>query len=924
MRAPFWLKLAWRESRSSGRRLGVYMGAITLGVAALVAINSFRAQVVESVDAESKSLLGAELRLRSNRVFPDTIEAVLDSAAAAGVPVSRVVTTLSQAFAETGVPQLTQVRAIDGGYPYYGEMVTEPGGMWQQLQSRPGSALLEASLLEQLDVAVGDSVRLGATWFEIAGALTALPPEFSFRSSIGPRIYIGAADLEATQLLQFGSLATHEAYLHIPRDAELARFVDRNRETFRTAQVGIDTAADQAENLGQALEVLGRFLGLVGLSALLLGGLGVASAVNVFVKDKRRTVAVLRCLGATQRTAFGAYMLQATALGVLGAALGALLGIGLQAVLPGMVGDLLPIDVAFAVQWPVVFLGIAIGAVVAAVFSLLPLLAVRGISPLRALRHDVDDAPRRLDPWRALALLLVLGSVVAIAIWQARYWRVGLGYAAALVVGLGVLWVAARLLVALTRRLARSGFALARAGHGGSGRRRVFAARQGIANLYRPRNQTTAVTMALGFGVFLVATLWVVQTNLLGWLRTDAAGPQPNLVLFDIQGDQVDDVRALLAQRADAPPDLVPIVPARIAAINGEAASALLAEGRTPRIEPWALRREYRHTYRGYMTGAETLVEGEWFAAAGNGAGAVPASDAAAGTGAAVGASAAANTGAAPATGQAAGASAASGPPAPTTSAGPATGAAAHADTAPPPVRVSAERDVARSLGVGIGDRITWDFGGVPVESVITSIRTVEWARFETNFFFVFEPGTLEQAPQSIVSLVTISDDALRTATQRDIARQFANISIVDLASVQRLVRRIIDRVTFAIRFMAAFSVGAGALVLFGAIAASRFQRVRESALLRALGATRRQVRDILLVEYAALGALAAFTGVTLAAIAGWLVMRFAFRMEFVLPFGALAVIWVLVTAAAAGLGMLNSREALRSTPLAALREAER
>lgn len=855
MRAPFWLKLAVREARASARRLGVYMGAITVGVAALVAINSFRAQVVESVDTESRSLLGADLRLGSNRAFPDSVEAVLDSAMTAGVPLSRVVTTLSVALSDAGATRLVQVRSVDGDYPYYGEMVTEPAGEWARLRTGRVT-LVEPGVLDELGVAVGDSIRLGESWFEVRGVLTALPPELNFRGAMGPRVFIDGAHLESAGLLRFGSLARHEAYLYLPDGAELQRFVDRNRETMRAAAVGIDTAAEQAENLAQALEALGRFLGLVGLSALLLGGLGVASAVNVFVKDKRRTVATLRCLGATQRTAFGAYMLQATALGVLGASLGALLGIGIQAMLPTLVGDLIPIDVPFSVQWEVVLLGVGIGALVAATFSLLPLLAIRGISPLQALRHDVDEATsHRFDPWQIVAFVIIALSVAAVAVWQARLWRVGLTYAGALVVGLLVLWLCAWLLSWLTRRLLQASRVVGRT------RRRSFTVRQGMANLHRPRNQTTAVTMAIGFGVFLVATLWVVQVNLLGWLRTGGDGMPPNLVFFDIQTDQTDEVRGILAQYADAPPELVPIVPTRVAAINGEEAETLLVRGRSPRVEPWALRREYRSTYRAHVTSGETVVAGEWFDTA--------------------------------------------------------------APAEPGVIRVSAERDVARNLGVGIGDRITWDVTGVRVETVITSLREVDWARFETNFFFVFEPGTLDAAPQTLVTLVSVQNDTARALAQRDVATRFANVSVVDLATVQRLLQRIIDRVVYAIRFMAAFSLAAGGLVLFGAIAASRFQRVRESALLRALGATRAQVRNIMLVEYAALGGMAAFTGVLLAGLGGWLLMRFVFRLPFTLPLVELAVIWVLVTGTAAVLGMINSREAVRSTPLAALREAE-
>jgi putative ABC transport system permease protein len=666
--------------------------------------------------------------------------------------------------------------------------------------------------------------------------------------------------LDETGLLTFGSLARYEAYLEIRDDLELQRFVDRNHDVFSRAGVGFDTAADQAENLAQVLESLGRFLGLVGLSALLLGGLGVASAVNVFVKEKRRTVAVLRCLGATQSTAFGAYLLQATSIGALGAVLGALLGVAIQAALPALLGSALPITVPFAVQWDVVSIGIAIGALVAFTFAQLPLLAVRGISPLRALRHDVDEPAFRFDPWRIAAFALIIASVIAVAIWQARLWQAGLAYAGALIAGMCILWLCARLLIAVTRRIARSAATIGLRGRQGSARRRAFTMRQGIANLYRPRNQTAAVTMSLGFGVFLVATLWVVQQNLLAWMQGDAGVAQPNLVFFDIQRDQIDTLRSLFDTHADAPPAIVPIVPARLVAINGRTIDQLLDE-QPRRVEPWALRREYRHTYRDSTAGTETIVAGEWFDRA----------------------------------------------------------PAAEAGVA----RVSIEQDVARNLDVSTGDRITWDVTGVNVESVITSIRTVDWAQFETNFFFVFEPGVLEQAPQSAVSLVAVADDSARATLQREVVQRYPNVSVVDIATVQRTLRRIVDRVTFAIRFMAAFSVGAGALVLFGAIAASRFQRVRESALLRALGATRAQVRSILLVEYAALGALAGLIGVALAGIAGWLLIRLVFELEFTLPFASLAFIWVLVTASAAALGMLNSREALRSTPLSALREAE-
>ena len=214
MRTPFWMRLAWREARSSTRRLGVYMGAIAFGVAALVAINSFRTQVVESVDAESKTLLGADIRIESNRAFPDSITAILDSARAEGVPIARVTSTITVALTERGVPQLVQVRAVEDGYPFYGEMPTRPDSLWPPRATHQ-EALLERSLVALLDVSPGDSVRIGSAWFRVAGVLAALPPEFSPEAAIGPRIFIHAAHLDTTGLLRFGSLARYQAYLRI-------------------------------------------------------------------------------------------------------------------------------------------------------------------------------------------------------------------------------------------------------------------------------------------------------------------------------------------------------------------------------------------------------------------------------------------------------------------------------------------------------------------------------------------------------------------------------------------------------------------------------------------------------------------------------------------------------------------------------------
>lgn len=845
MRIPFALALAWRESRSSGRRLGIYMGSITLGVAALVSINSFRENVAASVRAEARTLLGADLLIEHGRAFPPEVRVVLDSTAAAGVPVSELVSVPSMALVPaTGRTRLIQLRATDGRFPFYGSVDSDPPGLWPP---RPGSrdALVDPALLVQLDARVGDTISIGAAVYRIAGTVDGLPAELGFQTAIGPRVFVPLDALDETGLVRTGSLIRYQAYLHLPGARDVDRFEEAHRDEIRALGVRVTSADGQARRMTRSMNWLARFLGLVGLSALLLGGVGVASAVHVFVKDKLTTVAVLRCIGARQWTVFAAYLLQAGLLGLAGSAAGVALGLGVQAVLPRLFTGLLPVEIGFTVQWPTVLAGLGGGVWVAVVFALIPLLSIRDVSPLQALRHRFEPARRRGGGVRGAAYGALLVSILALALAQAPEPEVGLAFAGAIVGTTLLLWLTAAALVMATRRYFPA--------------RASYVVRQGVANLFRPQNQTIAITLALGFGVFLIATLYLVQVNLLDRFSLDSAEGRPNLLLFDVQPDQRTGVAELLAARGAPALQSTPIVPARIAALNGRPAAEILADPES-RVSGWALRREYRNTYRDTLVHTETLVAGEWWGGAGErGAGGVP--------------------------------------------------------------RISLEDDVAEALGVGIGDRITWDFHGIPIETEIASLRTVDWARFEPNFFVVFEPGVIEAAPHTLVALVRLPDAESRAETTRTLVEAFPNVSVLDLALVQETLDQVTGKAAVAVRFLALFSVLGGVVVLVGALATSRFQRVREAALLKTLGASRRQVRQILLTEYAALGALAGLVGVLLAGVASWALVSRFFEFAYRLPVAPILAFWLAAVALTTVVGLLNSRDVLRRPPLAVLRE---
>ncbi len=658
MTTSFAVRHALREARSGMRRFGMYTAAITLGVAALVAINAYRANIVDAVRTDAQRLLGGDVRLQSDSPFPDSVGALLDSLTQSGARVAHVTATLSMgtirplSAPDSGGARLVQLRAIDSPYPFYDEWRTTPPAAWPP-PAEHREALVEPSLLLQADAQIGDSVQLGRARFRIAGTVDNLPGELGFRGAAGPRVYIARAHLEETGLVTLGSITRHQAFVQLDRPADAQRFVDRYHDRLRGMQISFETAEQQGEELAEAVSTLSRFLGLVGLTALLLGGLGVGSAVNVFVREKRAVIATLRCLGATQAQAFTAYLLQAALLGLAGATAGVVLGTLVQAVLPHLLQGALPFDVDFRVRPVPILSGLAVGLLVAVLFALLPLLEIRGITPLQAIRQEVEPVRRRFDPLRAGAWLLLAAGVTALAIWQAGDWRPGIAYAAAIATAILLLLVCASVLVMVTRRWFPE--------------RASFVVRQGIASLFRPHNQTTAVTVALGFGVFIISAMLLVQHNLVERFDVRALGSQPNLVGFGIQAGQRDSIAATLSA-AGAGARIEPIVTARIAAINGVPVDSLLNSARARDIEPWALRREYRNTYRDTLTATETLIAGEWFDQEERGA------------------------------------------------------RGASRDV---PARVSIEEGVAGSLDVGIGDRITWDLQGLEVESAITSVRQV-------------------------------------------------------------------------------------------------------------------------------------------------------------------------------------------------------
>ena len=842
--------LAWRESRTARRRLLLYMSSISLGVAALVAIDSFSANIIQSVKDQSRALMGGDLSFNSNKPFPAVIESLFDSLSHKGVSFARVTTFPSMAVVpRTAGTRFVQVRGVTDNYPFYGKIVTEPAGRWTLLQKGP-YAIVDPSLLASLNARVGDTLRLNLGTFIIAATVKDIPGAAGIAEMLGPRVYIPARYIAETQLLVFGSIADRAVMAKLPSGVDPDKFLKPFKARLDAQQVRSRTVTQSEMATADAIENLSDFIGIVGLVALLLGGIGVASGVRAFVARKIDTVAVLRCLGASSGQVLSMYVAQAAVMGLAGAAAGAALGVAVQFALPQVLTEILPIDVQVTLVPSAVLTGLAVGGWIALIFALRPLLALRNVSPLQTLRRDTDAEVLRMrwtDAPRIVVNVALLLSVVLIALSRARTPQQGLWMSGATGFAILALAASAAFLSWAARKGLRTGW--------------PYVVRQGVANLYRPGNQTRAVTLALGFGAFLVSTLYLVQNNILRRFTTTAAESRGNVIFFDVQQDQAAGLDSIVRSNGHEVVQMAPVVTMRIAAINGKKVSDMLPVPRGQRGRAgWALRREFRSTFRDKPAASETITSGKWF-------------------------------------GEKA------------------------LKVAPDTGEISMEDGIAKELNVKLRDVITWNVQGVEIPTRITSLRKVVWTRFEPNFFVVFAPPLLEAAPKQYLLLAQVKDPAAVTLVQREVVNRYSNISSIDLTAIKRTVDRIVSRVSIAIRFMALFSLAVAIPVLFSAVSATRRARIREGVLLKTLGATRGQIARILLAEYSLLGVLGGLTGMLLSILGAWAVVRYIFKTPFAPAIVPIAGIAVAIVGLTLLIGLLAGRDVFRETPIAALRD---
>ena len=595
----FVIRMAMREVRASWRRLVFFFICIAVGVGSIVALRSVIQSVRVALAGEARTMLGADVLVTSNRPLSQLVLDRLDVEQRAGRVAVRsesveIPTMVRPADPSNPAARMVELRAVGPEFPLYGSLTLRDGAYSHEQLTNHG-ALVRPELLAQFGLNPGDGIQIGTQTFEIRGVITAEPGRRLGAFTLGPRVIIDRADLEATGLLQFGSRASYQQLLRVPERLAPQVAVELD-EAFADEFVNVRWYRRTEDQMGENLTRAENYLSLVGLVVLILGGIGVSSVTRVFVQQKVRSIAILKCVGSSSTQMLAIYMVQVLLLGFAGSALGVALAASVLAAVPAFVGDLVSVmRVDFALTTSAVFQGVAIGLLVSVLFSLVPLLEVRHVKPSLLLRHDIPR-PLRFDWPKWIVTAGVATALVAVASWQAGSVEVGLMLSGGFVAVAVILHLVGAGLVRAVQPLRYS---------------RYFALRQAVLHIARPGNQTRVILLAVGLGSFFILGVRTLQANLLRDFAIQAGPDAPDMFLIDIQPDQRDELATFLDDaNGDAPgPRMIPTLRARVVAVRGremDIDSYQQTRGR-------GLSREYTVTYRPNLQANEELIDGEWW-----------------------------------------------------------------------------------------------------------------------------------------------------------------------------------------------------------------------------------------------------------------------------------------------------------------------
>jgi len=574
-----------RDFARSRNQAVIFVLCVVLSIVSLVAISGFSHSINDSLLKDAKALHAADIIIRSRQDFSRSLRDAVEELNTAGlVDSARYYEFYSVVRSEDGhASLLSKIKVVQRGYPFYGRCELESGRAFADVLTK-GSAVVEKLLLDRLNLQVGDRLRIGMATLTISDVLLKEPDRPVSFYSFGPRIFVSIQDLAALDLLQKGSRIRYVNLLKVHDQSKLNRIADDLRTVADGVQERVDTYRTARSGIKRFFDNFLFFLSLIGMFTLLLAGIGIHSALTAYLKEKEKTIAIMKTVGATSRFIISHFMIGLLGLGLIGTVAGLVLGFVIQNVLPVLLGELIPREVELAVSWQGILQGLCLGILVVMLFAFLPLYRLKEIKPAYIFRKESKQTPRSLPYFLTLVAISIF--FLGMVLWQLQEIRTGVYFVAGLIFFIIITAVITRLLLFVLQRL-----------HVGR-----LTVRQALKGLFRPRNATLSIIITLTASLAVIFSIYLVEQNLDSAFVQSYPADAPNLFFVDIQPSQLEEFDKVL----NIDTRYYPIVRARILAVNEEK----ISREKERRRRGDNLARTFNLTYRDRLLDDEIIVKG--------------------------------------------------------------------------------------------------------------------------------------------------------------------------------------------------------------------------------------------------------------------------------------------------------------------------
>lgn len=789
------LTIAWRQCRSlwSSGEIRVLLFALILAVTATTAVSFFTDRLHRSMQTQGNVLLGADLVVNADHVIPVAYRA----------EAQRLQYQTSQALEFSSMVvkgernELAEIKAVEQGFPLRGKLTIRDAETPQAQKTvntipAPGTVWMEPSLAKKLDLKLGDEVSVGESQLKVAALLLQEPSRGGDMFNIAPRLLMNSADVAATGLIQFGSRVKYQLLVASADTPLIVQFSDWLKPQLARGE-RVDDIRSARPEMRSALDKAQQFLGIASMVGVILAMVAMLLASIPYVQKSLDTYALMRCFGATKALITNILLYQTLLLALVGSVIGCVLGFAAQHGLAILAARLF-LETLPSPGWTPVLLGLVTGFATLLTVVWPQLMRLRAVPALRILRQGLEGNVRGSGLLFAPAFLVLAGLVF----WHsgdAKLAAIVLAALAALVAVAGVLaWLGIRLLQSTFKQTATFG-----------------VIRLGLMGLRRRPALTVAQVVGVSMGLMAVLLLAFVRNDLLKTWQTSLPADAPNRFVINIQADQMPGINALLSAQGIDHAEILPMVRARLMAVNGKPMN--VADYEDERAKRLA-EREFNLSWAANMQSDNELVAGQWWRAEDAGK-----------------------------------------------------------------ALLSLEQGLADTLKLKLGDQLTYDVAGTPLTLTISSLRKVDWSSMHVNFFAVTPPKVLDGYAANYLTsfhLPAGKEDALN-----QLVKQFPNLTIINVAAVLEQLQSLLSKMSYAIEFVFGFSLLAGLAVLYAALMATREERVRESTLMRVLGASRKQVVLAMLVEFLCVGLLASLVAMLFTNIAAYYLATLVLHIDY-------------------------------------------